>query len=78
MNNAPNYGTTLHHFAGSRQYRSSPHSINVPIEFMKIWMSSEAIADVAEPYPISWLAERGLFGLKNAQTQWIQSAQGTH
>jgi RNA-directed DNA polymerase len=29
-------------------------------------------------YPISWFAKRGLFSLKNAQTQWIQSPQGTH
>lgn len=29
-------------------------------------------------YPIAWFAERGLFSLKNAQTQWIQSSNGTH
>ena len=29
-------------------------------------------------YPIAWFAGQGLFSLKNAQTQWIQSPQGTH
>lgn len=29
-------------------------------------------------YPIAWFAGQGLFSLKNAQAQWIQSQQGTH
>jgi len=29
-------------------------------------------------YPIAWFAEHGLFSLKNAQAQWLQSLQGTH
>jgi RNA-directed DNA polymerase len=29
-------------------------------------------------YPIVWFAEQGLFSLKNAQAQWIQSPRGTH
>lgn len=29
-------------------------------------------------YPISWFAEQGLFSLKTAQVQWLQSQAGTH
>jgi len=29
-------------------------------------------------YPVAWFAEQGLFNLKNAQAQWIQSQPGTH
>jgi len=29
-------------------------------------------------YPISWFAEQGLFSLKAAQAQWLQSLTGTH
>jgi RNA-directed DNA polymerase len=29
-------------------------------------------------YPISWFAERGLFSLKTAQAQWLQSLTGNH
>ena len=29
-------------------------------------------------YPIAWFAAQGLFSLKNAQTQWLQSLTGNH
>lgn len=29
-------------------------------------------------YPVAWFAEQGLFSLKNAQAQWIQSQSGNH
>jgi RNA-directed DNA polymerase len=29
-------------------------------------------------YPIEWFAAQGLFSLKNAQTQWLQSLTGNH
>jgi RNA-directed DNA polymerase len=29
-------------------------------------------------YPIQWFAEQGLFSLKTAQAQWLQSLAGTH
>jgi RNA-directed DNA polymerase len=29
-------------------------------------------------YPIEWFAAQGLFSLKNAQTQWLQSLRGNH
>ena len=29
-------------------------------------------------YPVSWFAEQGLFSLKVAQAQWLQSLTGTH
>ena len=32
----------------------------------------------ATEYPISWFAEQGLFSLKTAQAQWLQSLAGNH
>jgi len=29
-------------------------------------------------YPVAWFARQGLFSLKDAQAQWIQSRQGNH